>query len=304
MKFTKMHGIGNDYVYVNCFQETVQNPGAVAEKISDRHFGIGSDGLILIKPSEVADFEMEMYNADGSLGAMCGNGIRCVAKYVYDYGLTDKERITVATGSGIKTLDLTIEDGKVALVKVDMGAPILEAAKIPVDVTKLVQSAAETGEASKCSTEKQVQSSIVPDMCVAEKTLNVNGQDYPVTCVSMGNPHCVVCVDDVDGLAIEAIGPKFEHHPAFPDRVNTEFIRVLDRKTVQMRVWERGSGETWACGTGACAVAVASILNGWTENTVTVKLRGGDLQIQWGKEKNTVFMTGSATVVFDGEIAL
>ena len=292
MKFTKMHGIGNDYVYVNCFQETIPAPGEVAKRISDRHFGIGSDGLILIKPSDVADFEMEMYNSAGSLGAMCGNGIRCVAKYVYDYGLTDKTRITVATGSGIKTLDLTVEDGKVTLVKVDMGAPILEAEKVPVDVTKLEKEKAVTDEAATI------------EGAIVGRLLCVNGKDYPVTCVSMGNPHCVTCVDDVDGLKIEAIGPDFEHHPAFPDRVNTEFIKVLDRNTVQMRVWERGAGETWACGTGACAVAVACILNGWTEDSVTVKLRGGDLQIEWDREQNTVFMTGPAEVVFDGEIRL
>ena len=327
MKFTKMHGIGNDYVYVNCFQETVPDPGSVAKRISDRHFGIGSDGLILIKPSDVADFEMEMYNSDGSLGAMCGNGIRCVAKYVYDYGLTDKTRITVATGSGIKTLDLTVEDGKVTLVKVDMGAPILEAERIPVDVTKLAKERASAaaeepgstdngGEALKCGDEGvctgAAEARTEPDAAaeaysvknlVVGKTLRVNGSNYPVTCVSMGNPHCVTCVDDVDGLVIEAVGPDFEHHPAFPDRVNTEFIKVLDRNTVQMRVWERGAGETWACGTGACAVAVACILNGWTEDDVTVKLRGGDLRIQWDRKKNTVFMTGPAEVVFDGEIS-
>lgn len=273
MKFTKMHGIGNDYVYVNCFKEKIENPGEVAKRISDRHFGIGSDGLILIKPSQIADFEMEMYNSDGSLGAMCGNGIRCVAKYVYDYGLTDKTQISVATGSGIKYLDLTVEDGKVVLVKVDMGAPILEPEKIPAKVSKA------TGE-----------------------KLIVQGKEYEVTCVSMGNPHCIVCVDDVDELAIEQVGPFFEHHEVFPDRVNTEFIKVLDRNTVQMRVWERGAGETWACGTGACAVAVACILNGWTEREVTVKLRGGDLRICWDQDKNTVFMTGPAATVFDGEI--
>ena len=330
MKFTKMHGIGNDYVYVNCFQETVPNPGEVAKRISDRHFGIGSDGLILIKPSEVADFEMEMYNSDGSLGAMCGNGIRCVAKYVYDYGLTDKTRITVATGSGIKTLDLTVEDGRVTLVKVDMGAPILEAERIPVDVTKLAderiltdveklvneripvdapKTETEAGTARQGGDVKAACSDSPDGACAAgEKSiigrmLDVNGQKYPVTCVSMGNPHCVTPVDDVDGLKIEAVGPEFEHHPAFPDRVNTEFIKVLDRSTVQMRVWERGAGETWACGTGACAVAVACILNGWTKDDVTVKLRGGDLRIQWDREKNTVFMTGPAEVVFDGEIS-
>ena len=275
MKFTKMHGIGNDYVYVNCFKEKIENPGEVAKRISDRHFGIGSDGLILIKPSQIADFEMEMYNSDGSLGAMCGNGIRCVAKYVYDYGLTDKTQISVATGSGIKYLDLIVEDGKVVLVKVDMGAPILEPEKIPAKVSKA------TG-----------------------KKLTVQGKEYEVTCISMGNPHCIVCVDDVEGLAIEQVGPFFERHEVFPDRVNTEFIKVLDRNTVQMRVWERGAGETWACGTGACAVAVACILNGWTEREVTVKLRGGDLRICWDQDKNTVFMTGPAATVFDGEIEL
>lgn len=279
-----MHGIGNDYVYVNCFRETVENPEEVAKFVSDRHFGIGSDGLILIKPSDVADCEMDMYNADGSRGKMCGNGIRCVAKYAYDYGITDKTSISVATGSGIKYLDLTVENGKVALVKVDMGAPILKAAEIPVAVKTL----------EKAGLEEDAQ--------VVDVPIRVDGKDYRITCVSMGNPHGIVCVEDVDNLEIEKIGPHFENHPAFPDRVNTEFIRVIDRKTVQMRVWERGSGETWACGTGACAVAVACILNGWTEDEVTVKLRGGDLQIQWDRQKNTVFMTGPATVVFDGEI--
>lgn len=277
MKFTKMHGIGNDYVYVNCFREKVEHPGAVAAKISDRHFGIGSDGLILICPSETADFRMDMYNSDGSQGAMCGNGIRCVAKYVYDYGLTDKTRISVETKSGIKYLELTVKEGKVALVKVDMGAPALEPAEIP---------AAASGER------------------IVDQPLTVRGNGYRITCVSMGNPHCIVPVADVDGLKIEEIGPDFEHHEMFPDRVNTEFIKVLDRHTVQMRVWERGAGETWACGTGACAVAVACILNGWTERDVTVKLRGGDLQISWDQEKNTVYMTGPAETVFDGEIAL
>lgn len=286
MKFTKMHGIGNDYVYVNCFKETVENPVETAKFVSDRHFGIGSDGLILIKPSEVADCEMDMYNADGSRGKMCGNGIRCVAKYAYDYGITDKTSISVATGSGIKYLDLTIKDGKVALVKVDMGAPILQAAQIPTAVSAL--------KTSGLTDESQI----------VGAEIEADGSIYQITCVSMGNPHGIVCVDDVDNLEIEKIGPHFEHHPAFPDRVNTEFIRVIDRQTVQMRVWERGSGETWACGTGACAVAVACILNGWTEDEVTVKLRGGNLKIQWDRQKNTVFMTGPATVVFDGEITL
>lgn len=283
MKFTKMHGIGNDYVYVNCFKEQVTNPSEVAKKVSDRHFGIGSDGLILIKPSDVADFEMDMYNADGSQGAMCGNGIRCVAKYVYDYGLTDKTQIRVATKSGIKVLDLMVKDGKVQEVCVDMGAPILKPEEIPVDV----QAAEAAGEER-----------------LVNWQIQVNGTQYHMTCVSMGNPHCIVPVEDPGKLIIGEIGPKFENHPAFPDRVNTEFIRVLDRKTVKMRVWERGSGETLACGTGACAVAVACILNGWTEDEVTIKLLGGPLRIRWNREKNTVFMTGSATVVFDGEITL
>ncbi len=277
MKFTKMHGIGNDYVYVNCFEEEVKDPGRVAKFVSDRHFGIGSDGLILIKPSDVADFEMDMYNADGSRSPMCGNGIRCVAKYVYDYGLTDKTSISVSTGSGIKYLELTVENGKVSQVRVDMGAPILEAERIPV----------------LCEKSPVISQPIV-----------VQGQEYPVTCVSMGNPHCVVRVEDVEHFDLERIGPEFEHHALFPARVNAEFIRIIDRHTVQMRVWERGTGETWACGTGACAVAVACVLNGWTQEQVLVKLRGGALQIHWDRARGTVFMTGPATVVFDGEIML
>lgn len=275
MKFTKMHGIGNDYVYVNCFQEKVENPGELAVRVSDRHFGIGSDGLILIKPSEKADFRMEMYNADGSEGAMCGNGIRCVAKYVYDYGLTDQTSLSVETKSGIKYLDLTIEDGKVCQVRVNMGAPELEPRKIPLVSDK----------------ER-----------VIDQPIEVQGRIYHMTCVSMGNPHAVVYLDDVKNLKIEEIGPEFESHSCFPDRVNTEFVRVVDEHTVEMRVWERGSGETLACGTGACAVAVASILNGYVNGEVTVKLLGGDLKIFWDEKENLVYMTGPATVVFDGEI--
>lgn len=275
MKFTKMQGIGNDYVYVNCFQEKVENPGELAVRVSDRHFGIGSDGLILIKPSEEADFRMEMYNADGSEGAMCGNGIRCVAKYVYDYGLTDQTSLSVETKSGIKYLDLTIEDGKVCQVRVNMGAPELEPRKIPVVSDK----------------ER-----------VIDQPIEVQGRIYHMTCVSMGNPHAVVYLDDVKNLKIEDIGPEFESHSCFPDRVNTEFVRVVDEHTVEMRVWERGSGETLACGTGACAVAVASILNGYVNGEVTVKLLGGDLKIFWDEKENLVYMTGPATVVFDGEI--
>lgn len=280
MKFTKMHGIGNDYVYVNCFQENVENPEEVAKFVSDRHFGIGSDGLILIKPSEIADCEMDMYNLDGSQGAMCGNGIRCVAKYAYDYGIVKKTNLRVATKSGVKDLELTLgEDGKVAQVRVNMGAPILTPKDIPI-------------------------------LCQKEQVLNepiqVNGAAYHITGVSMGNPHAVVYLDDVEHLDIEKIGPYFENHPLFPDRINTEFVKVLDAHTVQMRVWERGSGETLACGTGACAVAVASILNHVVEGDapVTVKLLGGDLTIQWDREANLVYMTGPATTVFDGEIDL
>jgi diaminopimelate epimerase len=275
MKFTKMHGIGNDYVYVNCFKEQVDDPSKLAIRVSDRHFGVGSDGLILICPSQVADFRMAMYNADGSEGAMCGNGIRCVAKYVYDYGLTDQTKISVETKSGIKYLDLTLEDGKVSLVKVNMGAPELDPARIPVVSDK--------------------------GRVVAEP-IRIGEETYQMTCVSMGNPHAVVYLEDVKGLAIETIGPKFENHPCFPDRVNTEFVHVLDEHTVEMRVWERGSGETLACGTGACAVTVASILNGYVSGEVTVKLLGGDLKISWDQEENLVYMTGPATVVFDGEL--
>lgn len=275
MKFTKMQGIGNDYVYVNCFEEKVEDPAALAKFVSDRHFGIGSDGLILIKPSKNADFTMDMYNADGSQGEMCGNGIRCVAKYVYDKGLTDQQQISIETLAGIKYLDLTVEDGKVVLVRVDMGEPELIAEKIPV---------------------------IADSEKVIDAPIEIDGTTYHMTCVSMGNPHAVVYVDDVDNLPIEEIGPKFESHERFPRRVNTEFVKVLDRHTVRMRVWERGSAETLACGTGACAVAVSCILNGLTEDEVTVKLLGGDLEIQWDQEKNTVYMTGPATVVFDGEL--
>lgn len=277
MKFTKMHGLGNDYVYVNCLKEKLKNPPAVARFVSDRHFGIGSDGLILINPSRKADFEMEMYNADGSRGEMCGNGIRCVAKYVYDYGLTDKTHISVETLAGIKNLDLMLADGKAVLVKVDMGRPELEAEKIPV-VTKR------------------------PSEKVIDMPIDVDGTGYRMTCVSMGNPHAVVFLEDVKGLEIEKIGPGFEKHEIFPRRINTEFVRVLDRKTVEMRVWERGSGETMACGTGACAAAAACMLNGLTENEVTVKLLGGDLLIRWDREADKIYMTGPATVVFDGEI--
>ena len=278
MKFTKMHGIGNDYVYVNCFEETVENPREVAKFVSDRHFGIGSDGLILIKPSKVADCYMDMYNADGSNSAMCGNGIRCVAKYIYDYGITDKTEVDVETAAGIKHIVLTIKDGKVEKARVDMGEPILKPELVPV-----------VGEG---------------EMLVNEPIL-VDGEEYRMTCVSMGNPHAVVFLDeDVKTLDIEKIGPKFENHERFPERVNTEFMYVVDRNTMNLRVWERGSGETWACGTGTCASVVASVLNGHTERNVLVHLLGGDLEILWDEKDNHVYMTGPATTVFDGEIEL
>ncbi|MEF2607845.1 MAG: diaminopimelate epimerase [Schaedlerella sp.] len=277
LQFTKMQGLGNDYVYIDCTKKKLENASEVAVKVSDRHFGIGSDGLILINASNVADFEMEMYNADGSRGEMCGNGIRCVAKYVYDYGLTDQTHISVETLGGIKYLDLTVEEGRVRQVRVDMGRPMLCPAEIPV---------------------------IANGESVIDMPIEVDGTEYRMTAVGMGNPHTVVFMEDVDELEIERIGPKFEHHPCFPNRVNTEFVKVLDQNTVKMRVWERGSGETLACGTGACAVAVACILNGLTENEVTVQLLGGDLLIEWDREADKVYMTGPAEVVFDGEIEL
>ncbi|GAB6104265.1 diaminopimelate epimerase [Blautia glucerasea] len=279
MKFTKMQGIGNDYVYVDCFQETVNNPSAVAKFVSDRHFGIGSDGLILVKPSDVADCEMDMYNLDGSQGAMCGNGIRCVAKFAYDRGIVHQKNISVATKSGIKYLELTVKNNQVSSVKVNMGSPILNAKTIPV-----------------VSEKEQV----------INEPLIVNGKTYHITAVSMGNPHAIVYMDDVENLDIAEIGPAFENHINFPDRINTEFVKVIDRHTLQMRVWERGSGETLACGTGACAVAVASTLNGLVDEDVpvTVKLLGGDLEILWNRQENLVYMTGPATTVFEGEIDL
>lgn len=279
MKFTKMQGIGNDYVYINCFEETVKDPSAVARFVSDRHFGIGSDGLILIRPSDVADCEMDMYNLDGSQGAMCGNGIRCVAKYVFDHGIVNKTNISIATKSGIKYVDLTIKDGKASLIRVNMGSPILQARQIPV--------VADTEQ-------------------VIDAPIQIDGKEYHFTAVSMGNPHAIVYVKDTDSLDLAKIGPSFETNVCFPDRVNTEFVQVLDKHTVKMRVWERGSGETLACGTGACAVAVASILNGHVspDAPVTVKLLGGDLQILWNRNENLVYMTGPAVTVFEGQIDL
>ena len=286
MKFTKMHGCGNDYVYVDCTKEVIPNISETAIRVSDRHFGIGSDGLILIKASDVADFEMDMYNADGSRGKMCGNGIRCVAKYVYDHGLTDKTTITVNTLSGIKTLKLTVEDGKVRKVRVDMGEPELIPAQVPVKASVLGL-ADDRREA------------------IVAEPLEIKGRSYDITCVSMGNPHCITFIgEDVRDFPLEAVGPVFEKHELFPERVNTEFINVIDKDHLRMRVWERGSGETLACGTGACAVAVASYLNGFTGRSVDIELLGGHLEVVYDEKTNHVFLTGPATEVFSGGIEL
>lgn len=276
LSFTKMHGISNDYVYVNAFATTVLDPPTVARKVSDRRTGIGGDGLILICPSDNAHARMEMYNADGSRGAMCGNGIRCVGKYLYDHGLARSNPLKIDTDSGLKTLFLEVQDGKVSRVTVDMGEPILDGPLIPV---------AAAGQ-------------------IIDQPLEVEGNSYRVTCVSMGNPHCVTFVDNVEPLDLEKIGPKFEHHPFFPKRVNTEFIEVVSSTELNMRVWERGSGETWACGTGACAAAVAAVLTKKAGRQVTIHLRGGDLEIEWRAEDNHVYMTGPAEEVFAGTMEI
>ena len=277
MKFTKMHGCGNDYIYIDGAKEHIaqeEKPDFV-RRVSDRHFGIGGDGVIFINPSDEADFEMEMYNADGSRAEMCGNGIRCVAKFVYDKGLTDKTDISVISCGKIKYLQLSLKDNKVDTVRVNMGAPELIAANVPV----------------LCDKEQAV-----------DEPITVQDTEYKMTCVSMGNPHAVVFMENVTDLEIEKIGPCFESHERFPKRTNTEFVKVIDRNTVQMRVWERGTGETLACGTGCCATVVACILNGLTDDTVTVKLLGGELEITWDREADLVYMTGPATTVFEGKI--
>lgn len=282
-KFTKMQGCGNDYIYVNGFTEKIpqEEKTELVRHISDRHFGIGGDGVIFINPSSEADFEMEMYNADGSRAEMCGNGIRCVAKYVYDKGLTDKTDISVISCGQIKYLQLFLKEGRVDTVRVNMGAPELRPERIPVTV-------AEAG--MPLEKERIVNAPII-----------VQGKEYKMTCVSMGNPHAVIFLEDVTNLEIEQIGPYFENHERFPKRINTEFVKVLDKKTVQMRVWERGTGETLACGTGCCATVVACILNGLTDEKVTVKLLGGEIEIEWDREANLVYMTGPAVTVFEGE---
>lgn len=279
MKFTKMEGCGNDYVYVDGSKEHVpaEQKSDLVKKLSDRHFGIGGDGVIFINPSTEADFEMEMYNMDGSRSEMCGNGIRCVGKYVYDHGLTDKTDITVVSCGKVKYLQLYVDEvtGKVSTVRVNMGSPVLEASEIPV---------------------------VAQGSPVAGEPIRVDGKEYRMTCVSMGNPHAVIFMDRmIDDETMLHIGPEFESHERFPRRTNTEFVEVVSRDYVKMRVWERGTGETLACGTGACAVAVACVLNGLTEPEVTVELLGGKLQIEWDREENIVYMTGPATTVFEGE---
>ncbi len=277
MKFSKMHGIGNDYIYVNCFEETVTEPEKVSVIVSDRHKGIGSDGLVLIMPSEKADFRMRIFNADGSEAMMCGNATRCIGKYVYDMGLTDKTDITLETNSGIKYLKLFLKDNKVSLVQVDMGKAILKPSDIPV----------------KSSLDRFI-----------DQPVEVDGKTFRMTCVSMGNPHAVIFMDDIDSLDLEKIGSSFENHEIFPDRVNTEFVEVIDSHTLKMRVWERGSGETFACGTGTCATVVAAVLNGICrqDEEILVHLRGGDLRIIY-KSDGTVMMTGEAEYICEGTIS-
>lgn len=277
LTFSKMHGIGNDYIYINCFQEKVSDPEKLSVFLSDVRFGVGSDGLVLILPSDKADFRMRIFNADGSEAMMCGNATRCIGKYVYDMGMTTKTEISLETNSGIKYLTLYPgADGKIESVKVDMGKAILVPKEIPVDSPL--------------------------DRFIAQP-VTVNGTEYAMTCVSMGNPHAVVFLPEIDSLDLEKIGPSFEHHPLFPDRVNTEFVRVIDAHTLQMRVWERGSGETFACGTGTCATVVAAVLNGYCkkEEEILVHLRGGDLRIIY-HEDDTVTMIGPATYVFEGKM--
>ena len=277
MKFTKMHGCGNDYVYVNCFDETVDARPALARLESDRHFGVGGDGLICICPSDKADFAMDMYNADGSCAQMCGNGIRCVAKYVYERGMTDKTVIDVETGAGVKTLWLNVEHGVVESVRVCMGQPEFKAEKIPV---------------------------LTDGESFINQPMEVGGMQWNVTAVSVGNPHAVVFVDNVDWLDLPTIGPLFENCPLFPERINTEFVQVIDRTTLKMRVWERGSGETLACGTGSTAALAAAVVNGKCEPYAKLLLRGGELNIEWNRDENLIYMTGPAVTVFDGELLL
>ncbi|MDR3340643.1 MAG: diaminopimelate epimerase [Candidatus Symbiothrix sp.] len=274
MKFTKMHGAGNDYVYIDCFREKVENPAELAITVSDRHKGIGSDGLILIMPSDTCDFRMRMFNADGSEAQMCGNGSRCVGKFVYDKAYTNKKQITLETLAGVKVLELFPVNGKVEQVKVDMGTPALSVKAIPV---------------------------VWNEAQLIDKTIDFEPEKYAITCVSMGNPHAVIFTEGIDKLDLEKIGKKIENHPMFPERVNVEFVEILSPTHAKMRVWERGSGETLACGTGACAVEVAAVLNNKLERKATISLLGGDLELEWDKDNKHVYMTGEAVTVFEGE---
>lgn len=277
VKFTKMQGCGNDYVYINGFTEKIpqEEKEEFVKMVSDRHFGIGSDGAIFINPAKEADFEMEMYNADGSRSEMCGNGMRCVGKYVYDYGLTDQTQFSVVSAGKIKYLTLTVEDGKAVQIKVNMGSPILTPAKIPV---------------------------MAEGETVIDEPITVLDKEYKMTCVSMGNPHAVVFVEDVKEFPLNEVGPYFENHERFPNRTNTEFVQVVDRNHIKMRVYERGTGETLACGTGCCASAVACVLNGLTDTKVYVEVLGGVIYIEWNREENQIYMTGPAVTIFEGEI--
>lgn len=275
LKFTKMHGAGNDYIYMNGFVQEIEDPSVLAIRLSNRNFGIGSDGLVLILPSENSDFRMQMFNSDGSEAEMCGNASRCVGKYVYDNGLTTKKEIALETKAGVKYITLLEGDEKARKVTVDMGEPILDPVQIPVKVDKEP---------------------------VLNFPLDIDGKIWEISCVSMGNPHAVVFTTGIKELDLPVIGPKFEKHPIFPRKTNTEFIEVVDRKTLNMRVWERGAGETLACGTGACAAAVAAILNGYCDRKITIHLIGGDLEIEWDEQNNHVYMTGEAVTVFEGEI--
>ena len=275
IKFTKMQGLGNDYIYINCLNQRIEEPSKTAKLMSDRHFGIGSDGIVLILPSKIADFKMRMFNSDGSEAEMCGNAIRCVGKYVFDNELTKKPTIEIETLSGIKILVMTICNDKITQVKVDMGEPILDPKLIPVIHNKSI---------------------------FLSEYVQIENTKYSITCVSIGNPHAIIFVDDVNTLKIKDIGPKIETHGLFPKKINVEFVQIINKSTLKMRVWERGAGETLACGTGACAVLVASVLNNISERISTIKLLGGDLNIEWNEKDNHVYMTGPAVKVFDGEI--
>jgi diaminopimelate epimerase len=277
MKFTKMQGIGNDYIYINCFEEKVEDPSKLSVRLSDRHFGIGSDGIILIKPSDTADCAMDIYNADGSQAMMCGNGIRCVGKFVYERGIVKKEVLRVDTMSGVKTLNLDIQNGRVISVTVDMGVPCFIAKEIPAVFSKDE---------------------------IIDEPVTVDSKEYRITCVSMGNPHCIIFVEDVNRIEIEKIGPEFECSELFPKRANIEFIQIMNNHEIKMRVWERGSGETWACGTGACAAVAACAVNNKTVRQVKVHLKGGNLDIDWDDKTDSIYMKGPAEFVFDGTVEI